>query len=263
MVGHRLWAVLANPADGIGRDTFVGKYAELHERVAAGAPRTHVRLLQMTGEQLLPNRAAGAHHAYLALYEGPVEEFPSAGVAVPGVSASAADAVWSWVDRADLCVFAGDRIFDTTVPTRLPEGVPPFEYRGPTGGGPGIFWALSNPVSPDVEEEYNRWYDTTHTPDTLMQPGMVRGSRYRRPADVAVTGSDYREQRYLAKYEIDDVAKIPGAREAVEWMAGVSADFRSVTFDGSSVRGFTFYTVGEFGAADRPSDPAQGPLLAS
>jgi hypothetical protein len=263
MAGHRLWAVLSNPVDGIGGDTFVARYAELHGRVAARAPGTHVRLLQMTGEQLLPNRAAGAHHAYMALYEGPAGEFPSAGIAVPGVSASDVDDAWSWVDRTDLCVFSGDRILDTTIPTRLPQSVSPFEYRGPTGGAPGIFWALSNPVSPDVEEEYNRWYDTTHTPDTLMQPGMVRGSRYRRAADVPVTGTDYREQRYLAKYEIDDVAKIPGAREAVEWMAGVSADFRSVTFDGSSVRGFTFYTVGEFGVADQPSDLAHGPRVAS
>jgi hypothetical protein len=258
MDGQRLWAVLSNPASGIGHDAFVAKYAELHEHAAVRAPRTRVRLLRMTAEQLLPNRAAGAHHEYMALYEGPAEEFPPADVAIPGVRAPGSAEVWNWVDRSDLCVFVGDRIFDTTVPTQLPDGVPPFEYAGPTGGRPGIFWALSNPVSLEVEDEFNRWYDTTHTPDTLMQPGMVRGSRYRRAADVPVTGSDYREQRYLAKYEIDDVVKIPGMREAVEWMATVSVDFRSVTFDGSSVRGFTFYTVSEFGAADRPSDVAQG-----
>jgi hypothetical protein len=258
MDGHRLWAVLSNPAGGVSPGEFVDAYAELHGRVAAAAPRTRIRLLRMTSEQLLPNRAAGAHHEYIALYEGPAGEFPPADIAIPGVSMPGDAAVLGWVDHSDLCVFAGDRIFDTSVPTKLPEGVPTFEYTGPTGGGPGVFWALSSPVSPQVEDEYNRWYDTTHTPDTLMQPGMVRGSRYRRAADVPVLGSDYREQRYLAKYEIDDVAKIPGAREAVEWMAGVSADFRSVTFDGSSVRGFTFYTVSEFGEADQPADAGQG-----
>lgn len=254
MGDQRLWAVLSNPAEGTSPDEFAARYAELHERAAAAAPRTRLRLLRMTDEQLLPNRAAGAHHAYLALYEGPAAEFPPAGVEIPGVNAPDGAAVWTWADRSDLCVFVGNRIFDTTIPTQLPEGTPPFEYTGPTGGAPGIFWALSNPVSPDVEDEYNRWYDSTHTPDTLMQPGMVRGSRYRRAREVPVTGTDYREQRYLAKYEIDDVAKIPGAREAVEWMATVSVDFRSVTFDGSSVRGFTFATVSEFGQADPPLD---------
>lgn len=256
MDDHQLWAVLSNPAAGTGAGEFEAKYADLNAQIAAAAPRTHIRLLKMTSEQLLPNRAAGAHHTYLALYEGPAAEFPPAGVAVPGVNAPDDSSAWSWLDRSDLCVFAGIRILDTTVPTQLPEGTPGFEYTGPTGGAPGIFWALSNPVNPDMEDEYNRWYDTTHTPDTLMQPGMVRGSRYRRAAGVPVTGTDYREQRYLAKYEIDDVAKIPGAREAVEWMATVSVDFRSVAFDGSSVRGFTFATVSEHGRPDEPLDSA-------
>lgn len=258
MDSHRLWAVLANPADAVREEDFVAKYTGLHKRVATTSTQTRVRLMRMNDEQLLPNRAAGAHHTYLALYEGAVGDFPSAGAVIPGLSASDDDPVWSWVDQADLCVFVGDRIFDTTVPTRLPEGVPPFEYIGPTGGKPGIFFALSNPTSPDVEDEYNRWYDTTHTPDTLMQPGMRRGSRYRRAADLPVTGSDYREQRYLAKYEVDDVAKIPGARDAVTWMATVSVDFRSVTFDGNSVRGFTFYTVSDFGEEDRPATDVHG-----
>ncbi|MGH3493252.1 MAG: hypothetical protein ACRDRL_19375, partial [Sciscionella sp.] len=157
-----------------------------------------------------------------------------------------------WLDSADLCVYVGDLVFDTVQPTALPEGVPQFEYRGPTGGAPGIFWALSHPTAPEVEDLYNQWYDTTHTPDTLMQPGMTRGSRYRRAEDIPVVGTDYTAQRYLAKYEIDDTAKIPGARDAVEWMATVSLDFRSVHFDGGSVRGFTFATVAEFGRATAP-----------
>jgi hypothetical protein len=247
---QRIWAVLSSPASGVSAEDFVTRYQVLHDRLAEAAPGAHIRLLRMNDEQLLPNRAAGAHHGYIALYEAAPGEFPPPGIDVPGV----AGPVPGWIDEADLCVFAGDRIFDTTIPTTLPEGVPGYKYEAPAPGGPGVFWALSNPVSPDVEDKYNRWYDSTHSPDTLMQPGMVRARRYRRAADVPVTGSDYREQRYLAMYEVDDIAKISAARDSVEWMAQVSVDFRSVHFDGNSVRGFTFATLTEHGEADKSAD---------
>jgi hypothetical protein len=250
--GQRLWAVLINPAEGRDAADLEQWYDKVHARSAPALPRTRLRLLRMTEEQLLPNRAAGAHHSHLALYEGPVDAFPAGVSGLPGLTADVTDDCWEWVDRASLCRYVGDRIFDTVWATTLPAGAQPFVYDGPVGDPPGIFFALSDPTGEEVEDEYNRWYSATHTPDTLLQPGMVRGSRYRRASDVPALGDDYQVQRYLAKYEIDDVAKIPGARQAVEWMQTVSVDFRSVTFDGASVRGFTFVEVSDIRPTERP-----------
>lgn len=33
-------------------------------------------------------------------------------------------------------------------------------------------------VDPEVEAEWNRWYDTVHLPDALKCPGVRRGRRY-------------------------------------------------------------------------------------
>jgi hypothetical protein len=36
---------------------------------------------------------------------------------------------------------------------------------------------LSRPI-PGTEEEFNRWYDSTHMPEVLSLPGFVAGQRY-------------------------------------------------------------------------------------
>jgi hypothetical protein len=33
-------------------------------------------------------------------------------------------------------------------------------------------------VDPEVEAEWNEWYDTVHLPDALACPGVLRGQRY-------------------------------------------------------------------------------------
>jgi hypothetical protein len=52
-------------------------------------------------------------------------------------------------------------------------------------------------VPPEIEEEFNRWYDEEHIPERLAVPGFVGATRYR-----AVEGSP----RYLALYELSDVS---------------------------------------------------------
>jgi antibiotic biosynthesis monooxygenase (ABM) superfamily enzyme len=49
-------------------------------------------------------------------------------------------------------------------------------------------------VAPDVEEEWNRWYDGEHLPQVTACPGFVQSARYLTEADGA--------RRYLALYEI-------------------------------------------------------------
>ena len=37
----------------------------------------------------------------------------------------------------------------------------------------GVFLALSNPMSEDVEAEFNKWYDEVHAPEVLRIPGVA------------------------------------------------------------------------------------------
>jgi len=39
-------------------------------------------------------------------------------------------------------------------------------------------------VDPEVEADWNRWYDTVHLPDALACPGVLSGRRYRSVGDV-------------------------------------------------------------------------------
>ena len=60
----------------------------------------------------------------------------------------------------------------------------------------GIYLVMSNPVSPDREDEYNDWYDNTHLPEVTSVDGFAAARRFH-----AVGGSP--AQSYLAIYELD------------------------------------------------------------
>ncbi len=57
---------------------------------------------------------------------------------------------------------------------------------------------LTDPASPEVDDEYNRWYTDEHLPDVLAVPGYVRATRYRAMDDAGPL-----EQQYLALYELE------------------------------------------------------------
>lgn len=67
----------------------------------------------------------------------------------------------------------------------------------------GVFLALSNPVSEDVEGDFNRWYDEVHAREVLALPGVRSFRRFRLAADQVVPGPDAERFRYLAIYEVD------------------------------------------------------------
>jgi antibiotic biosynthesis monooxygenase (ABM) superfamily enzyme len=58
----------------------------------------------------------------------------------------------------------------------------------------GILYVESRPVSPDREDEYNRWYDETHLREVVALPGFVAARRYH-PADG--------DGAYVAIYDVD------------------------------------------------------------
>jgi len=67
----------------------------------------------------------------------------------------------------------------------------------------GIFLALSNPVSDDVEDEFNQWYDDVHAKEMLALPGVKSCRRFRLAPTQVMEGDDAMGRRYLALYEVD------------------------------------------------------------
>lgn len=55
----------------------------------------------------------------------------------------------------------------------------------------------ANECLPEVEEEYNRWYDEIHLPMFFEFPGLKKASRYKTMRE------DPALSRYLAFYEFD------------------------------------------------------------
>ena len=67
----------------------------------------------------------------------------------------------------------------------------------------GIFLALANPVSEDVEADFNAWYDASHAREALSLPGVNSCTRYALADIQLMPGDDAMGYRYLALYEVD------------------------------------------------------------
>ena len=72
-----------------------------------------------------------------------------------------------------------------------------------------VVW--SDPSDPAREDEYNKWYDSTHGPDVLQVPGFVACTRYK--VSDAQFGPVDTPGSYVAYYEVetDDLTSIPAA----------------------------------------------------
>ena len=62
----------------------------------------------------------------------------------------------------------------------------------------GVFLALSNPVSGDVDAEFNDWYDRVHTQEVLRVPGVRSCRRFRLAPVQVMPGDDATTRQYLA-----------------------------------------------------------------
>ncbi len=71
-----------------------------------------------------------------------------------------------------------------------------------------VLLVLTNPASPEVEDEYNRWYTEQHVPEGLQVPGYACATRYR-----VFEGWQPFVQNFLSLHElevdsVDDVRKV-------------------------------------------------------
>lgn len=74
----------------------------------------------------------------------------------------------------------------------------------------GVLLVWTEPSSPDREEEYNEWYDSTHAPDVLENVEGVTSFRRFKVAKAQL-GDIPAPTRYLIIYEleIDDLSSVP------------------------------------------------------
>ena len=120
----------------------------------------------------------------------------------------------------------------------------------------GIFLVLSHPKSKEEEAAYNRWYDESHTRDTLLLPGFRNARRFKVAKEQLLPGKATDPGfEYLAIYEVDDIAKVPEAHALLPQLAGVSKEFMSPAIDQDRTRAFVFEEIFE---TDEPTELPEG-----
>ena len=70
----------------------------------------------------------------------------------------------------------------------------------------GCLLIVTAEVDPEVEAEWNKWYDTVHLPDALACPGVLRGRRYVQHGEASQsdhgTSSRSASRTYVTVYEL-------------------------------------------------------------
>jgi hypothetical protein len=65
-----------------------------------------------------------------------------------------------------------------------------------------VMLVFSDPSSPDVQDEYNAWYESTHLPDVFKAIPSVKAATRYRLADSPPPGAEM-PNRHLAAYEVE------------------------------------------------------------
>jgi hypothetical protein len=66
-----------------------------------------------------------------------------------------------------------------------------------------VWIALTNSVSAERDDEFNRWYNEVHGKDLLSLPSMRSMTRYRVSQQITPAGQEP-QHKYLAIYDLDD-----------------------------------------------------------
>jgi len=77
---------------------------------------------------------------------------------------------------------------------------------------PNCLMVVTAEVDPEVEADWNRWYDEVHLPDALACPGVLSGRRYVSTGEIAESerGQSRRTQAklYTTVYELESPAAV-------------------------------------------------------
>jgi hypothetical protein len=65
-----------------------------------------------------------------------------------------------------------------------------------------VLIVYTNPISPQRDDDFNKWYDEVHLPEILATDGFIAAARYRL-SDARIKGMDTPNHRYAAVYELD------------------------------------------------------------
>ena len=92
-------------------------------------------------------------------------------------------------------------------------------------------------IDPEVEDEWNRWYDEVHLPDALACPGVFSGRRYVSSGEALITEkgekSSDAKRIYTTIYEIEgphvlETAKFEAMRGWYQFTDRIQATTRVV-----------------------------------
>jgi len=77
---------------------------------------------------------------------------------------------------------------------------------------PNCLLIVTAEVDPEVEAEWNRWYDEVHLPDALACPGVLSGRRYLSSGEISASergqGRRFPARLYTTVYELDSPAAV-------------------------------------------------------
>lgn len=65
---------------------------------------------------------------------------------------------------------------------------------------PEFLLTVDSQVSPQVEDDWNTWYNEVHLPEIMGCPGFISSARY--------VADDGESRRYLALYELSDLSAV-------------------------------------------------------
>ncbi len=108
-------------------------------------------------------------------------------------------------DEYEACVYLNEPL--STPPAPLAATLvrlQPLQVLAGAAAGTDAPWhyVVATDVLPELEADFNRWYETEHLPGLAAVPGVVRAARYR------VTAGD--GPRYFAGYDLADRAAFNG-----------------------------------------------------
>jgi hypothetical protein len=77
-----------------------------------------------------------------------------------------------------------------------------FADRKETAVTKAVLVVYTNPITPDREDDFNKWYDAVHLPEVLQIDGFTGATRYR-VAEAQAKGAPEPAHRFMAIYEVD------------------------------------------------------------